>query len=77
MNEEQSTLSKDEAFRLFEQSELSDFIEVSENIKIKILGNFKNKLSNKFAYFLYGAGILVGTAGLLTVTIKCKLFRFL
>ena len=76
MIEEPSTLSKDQAFRLFEQSELSDFIHDDENVRTKILGNFKEKLTNKFPflYVLLGAGVLVGTAGFLTATKKCKLF---
>ena len=52
MIEEQYTLSKDQAFRLFDQSELSDFIHDDENVRTKILGNFKRKTYKQISVFI-------------------------
>jgi hypothetical protein len=69
--------TKEEIFRLYEQSEFSDLIYGDGRINKK-LNRFKTE-GNKFPFFytLVSAGALVGAISFFTILKKYKLFRFL
>ncbi len=70
MNKNPNTFSKEEIFRLYEQSELSDLIDDDNFIykRIKKLRSVKNKFP--LFYTLLGVSMLAGAAGFLSVLKK-------
>ena len=76
MYDETNNFSKEEIFRMYDQSELSDFINIDKTFYKKIKGMRTHKEKFTFCYSTLGAGIIAGAAGFLLFLRKYKLIRF-
>ncbi len=66
--------TKEELFRLYEQSEFSDILYSEGQIKKQV--SRVEAAGNKFAFIstLVSAGVLAGAVSLITILRRCKLF---
>ncbi|MFZ0453736.1 MAG: hypothetical protein WAM24_08280 [Ignavibacteriaceae bacterium] len=74
MNNDSLPLTKEEIFRMYEQSELSEIIndEIFIYKRIQNLKTIKNKIP--VIYILVSAGVLAGAVSFLSLVRKNKLF---
>ncbi len=73
MYEDTNNFSKEEIFRMYDQSELSDFINIDKTFYKKIKSIRIPKEKYTFCYTTLGAGIIAGAAGFLLFLRKYKL----
>ena len=73
MYEDTKNFSKEEIFRMYDQSEFSDFINIDRIIYKKIKGIRIPKAKFAFCYTTLGAGIIAGAAGFLLFLKKYRL----
>lgn len=74
MNKDSINFTKEEIFRMYEQSEMSEIINEGKPVhkRIKKLKAYKNKFP--FLYTLVSAGTVAGAISLLTLLRRYKLF---